>query len=260
MSCLPVSSSSSSSKLFRSSEHLKHDLVSHPVTRLLLSLDGKHCDLSITKRHHGTKLDSFLVSSFLSYLTVLLFWNSLISTTVVLFAFCGEKIMWRIDTVDARKSNSTIFCLAGPCMNLERERKLSFQIGYNWHVSLTVFYWDIIMNLSCTCLDGCIACLVWFSNTKTGWLFQKQCQISSKVSTRPNVCGHLDTPHRVYVRVEPVIPKLWAVLNTSEVQHWCWVISCGSESVLQFIPKVLDEVEVRGLCRPVKFFHTKVGK
>ena len=28
----------------------------------------------------------------------------------------------------------------------------------------------------------------------------------------------------------------------------------------QFIPKVLDRVEVRALCRPVKFFQSKLGK
>lgn len=29
--------------------------------------------------------------------------------------------------------------------------------------------------------------------------------------------------------------------------------------VLKFIPKVLDGVEVRALCRPVKFFHARLG-
>ena len=28
----------------------------------------------------------------------------------------------------------------------------------------------------------------------------------------------------------------------------------------QFIPKALEGVEVRALCRPVRFFHTKLGK
>jgi hypothetical protein len=28
----------------------------------------------------------------------------------------------------------------------------------------------------------------------------------------------------------------------------------------QFIPKVFDEVEVKALCRPVKFFHTDLDK
>ncbi len=41
--------------------------------------------------------------------------------------------------------------------------------------------------------------------------------------------------------------------SISEVQHWCWVFRSGSQSVFQ----VLDGVEVRALCRPVKFFHTK---
>jgi hypothetical protein len=38
------------------------------------------------------------------------------------------------------------------------------------------------------------------------------------------------------------------------------VIRPGSLSVFQFIPKVLDGVEVRDLCRPVKFFHTNLDK
>ncbi len=50
-------------------------------------------------------------------------------------------------------------------------------------------------------------------------------------------------------------------LDTScEVQHWCWVIRPGSQSMFQFIPKVLDGVKVRALCRPVMFFQTKLGK
>ncbi len=43
-----------------------------------------------------------------------------------------------------------------------------------------------------------------------------------------------------------------------EVHHWCWLMRSGSQSV--FIPKVLDGVEVRALCRPIKFFHNKLGK
>ncbi len=42
-----------------------------------------------------------------------------------------------------------------------------------------------------------------------------------------------------------------------EVRHWCWAIRPGS---FQFIPKVFDGVEVRALCRPVKFFHNQTGK
>ena len=34
----------------------------------------------------------------------------------------------------------------------------------------------------------------------------------------------------------------------------------GSQSAFQFIPKVFDGVEVRVLCRPVKFFHTVLDK
>ena len=42
----------------------------------------------------------------------------------------------------------------------------------------------------------------------------------------------------------------------SEAGHWWWVIRPGLQSAFQFIPKVFDGVEVRALCRPVKFFHT----
>ena len=34
----------------------------------------------------------------------------------------------------------------------------------------------------------------------------------------------------------------------------------GSQSPFQFIPKVFDGLEVRALCRPVKFFHTDLNK
>ena len=34
----------------------------------------------------------------------------------------------------------------------------------------------------------------------------------------------------------------------------------GSQSAFQFIPKVLDGVKIRALCRPVKFFHTDLDK
>lgn len=34
----------------------------------------------------------------------------------------------------------------------------------------------------------------------------------------------------------------------------------GSQPVFQFMPKVLDRIEVRFRCRPVRFFHTKLRK
>jgi hypothetical protein len=48
--------------------------------------------------------------------------------------------------------------------------------------------------------------------------------------------------------------------SISEVRHWCWRIRPGSQSVFQFMSKVFDFVEVRALCRPVKFFHTDLYK
>ena len=38
------------------------------------------------------------------------------------------------------------------------------------------------------------------------------------------------------------------------------MISPGSQLEFQFIPKVFDGVEVRALCRLVKFFHTDLDK
>ena len=38
------------------------------------------------------------------------------------------------------------------------------------------------------------------------------------------------------------------------------MIRPGSELVFQFILKVFDGVEVRALCRPVKFFHNDLNK
>jgi hypothetical protein len=34
----------------------------------------------------------------------------------------------------------------------------------------------------------------------------------------------------------------------------------GPQSTFQFIPKVFEWVEVRALCKPVKFFHTDLEK
>jgi hypothetical protein len=48
--------------------------------------------------------------------------------------------------------------------------------------------------------------------------------------------------------------------SISEVGHWCWAIRPSSQSAFQFIQKVFDGVEVRALCRPVKFFHVDFDK
>ena len=47
----------------------------------------------------------------------------------------------------------------------------------------------------------------------------------------------------------------FSLKSISEVGHRCWEIRPGSQSAFQFIVKVFDVVEVRALCRPVKFFH-----
>ena len=41
-----------------------------------------------------------------------------------------------------------------------------------------------------------------------------------------------------------------------EVTHWCWRGRPGSQSSLLFVLKVFYQVEVRTLCRPVKFTDT----
>lgn len=41
-----------------------------------------------------------------------------------------------------------------------------------------------------------------------------------------------------------------------KVRQWCGAIWSAWQSVLQVLPKVLDSVEVRGLCRLVKAFQT----
>ena len=48
--------------------------------------------------------------------------------------------------------------------------------------------------------------------------------------------------------------------SISEVGHGCRAIRPGSQSTFQFMPKVFDGVEVKALCRPVKFFHTDLNK
>lgn len=64
-----------------------------------------------------------------------------------------------------------------------------------------------------------------------------------------------------YVIVEYFILKSWLItvrlqgltcMLGDEVRWW--------EMVLRFIPKVLDVVEVRTLCRPVLFFRARLGK
>ena len=55
---------------------------------------------------------------------------------------------------------------------------------------------------------------------------------------------------------------IWLPLShsISVVQHWCWGIMAGLQLALPFMPKVLDEVGVMALWRPVKLFHSKLGK
>jgi hypothetical protein len=102
-------------------------------------------------------------------------------------------------------------------------------------------------------------------------------------TTWPKVCGHLLVKHlipkswalqwswstlccynllgRLSTRCWNIAAELWfSNKSISEVGHWCWAIRTGLQSAFQFIPKVFDVVEVRALCRPVKFFHTDLDK
>ena len=48
--------------------------------------------------------------------------------------------------------------------------------------------------------------------------------------------------------------------SISGVGHWCWAIRPGSQSAFQFIPKVINVVEIRAMCKPIMFFHTDLEK
>lgn len=99
----------------------------------------------------------------------------------------------------------------------------------------------------------------------------------------PKVFGQVDTQaHNWYLNIPKIKLWLWTCCSNSlrssvfpphvepaadllpfrfksinEVQHLCWVIRSGSQSVLQFLLKVLDKAEVRVLHRQVKL-HTKL--
>ena len=84
----------------------------------------------------------------------------------------------------------------------------------------------------------------------TGLCQQLQCFWVFHAQQFP-VCIKNGPPHK---GTQPI----WETCHKSihEVVHWCWAIRPGSQSAFQWIPKVTDGVEFRGLCRPVKFFHT----
>ena len=50
--------------------------------------------------------------------------------------------------------------------------------------------------------------------------------------------------------------SMWTANGKHLIPKW-WAIMPGSQTLFQFIPKVL---EVLALCRPVKFFHTNLVK
>ena len=114
---------------------------------------------------------------------------------------------------------------------------------------------------------------------RTRSIIYEQIQLVGIYTTWPKVCGHL--------LVEHLIPKSWALIWSwspfaaitastllKRLSTRCWNIAAGTcfhsatralvrsdlQSVFQFIPKVFDGVEVRALCRPVKFFQTGLDK
>lgn len=83
-----------------------------------------------------------------------------------------------------------------------------------------------------------------------------------------NVRGHLNIPTVIgtFCFHQMLLATTWLKgfptlihRSISEVKHGWWVIRSGSQSAAQFIPKVLDGVEVRDRSRQVKFFHLKLG-
>ena len=83
----------------------------------------------------------------------------------------------------------------------------------------------------------------------------------------------------ISVRVGPPFAAITASSLLGRLSTRCWNIAVGtcfhsapralvrsgtdvggSQSVFQFIPKVIDKGEVRALCRPVKLLHTDLDK
>ena len=66
--------------------------------------------------------------------------------------------------------------------------------------------------------------------------------------------------------MELVTTLLLALLGRLSTRCWniaertCFRALMLGDSAFKFIPKVFDWVEVRALCRPVKFFHTDLDK
>lgn len=142
--------------------------------------------------------------------------------------FCGEEKMWLIDTVEAEKKSPTIFLGRLLCESTGGSYHL------NWHVSLIVSYWDIIMKLSCTCQDGRLTCLVWFSNRITRWLFSLS-----------NFMQRLKYPQFSQTYVDMLTPPTAYVYGVNNHQSGPTLTLGDQVSVLQIHPKGVGQVEVR---------------
>ncbi len=97
---------------------------------------------------------------------------------------------------------------------------------------------------------------LWHLNT---WV-NKNNTLWTKVCRHPNIAALCDSVlcdcDTMFINAAPT-----ACAQSSSVRSSVMlVIRSGSQSVCQFILKVLDGAEVRALCRPVKSFHTKLGK
>lgn len=76
--------------------------------------------------------------------------------------------------------------------------------------------------------------------------------------SKPSNTKNLNLPLQLWLSCEAFSTTICSYRATkpiSEVGHWCWVIKPGSQSVFQFISKVLDGVAVGDLCRLVKLFQ-----
>lgn len=70
-----------------------------------------------------------------------------------------------------------------------------------------------------------------------------------------DTCVSCDIPNTT-----PVCESWRCDSKTTGRSPWCWMISCGLRSALQFTPKALCGVEVRSLCTLDEFFYTNLKK
>lgn len=64
---------------------------------------------------------------------------------------------------------------------------------------------------------------------------------------------------KIFSRFQSKVVRSCGLLS-QEVTHWCQVRSPGTQSAYQFLPKVFGGVELRALCKPLKFSQANHGK